>query len=186
MQKKYIDLIPNKSNKETVLEVSVGYDLGGYNYWNNTINKRGYYLFCTPCELREITVPKGIPYTTVTQIMGKGLKILLKEVTRQSKKAAAEADRLVEKQIEHLIQKTCVLYGLELRYNHLHRCKDFEHLRSNLTLEDLDGLELFLSEYLDNTNLNAYEAKYPNGHPEVVCWYEGMLTTNELLDIYIN
>lgn len=110
--KKYIDLIPTNCNKENALCVETGYSLGGYNYWNGSTNQRGYYLYITPVEIKERDHGN-----IVSKMLGKGLKILLKEVTRKSVKAEREAEILAEEKMQYLIDQVCKKYGLVLKTN---------------------------------------------------------------------
>lgn len=111
--KKYIKLIPSDT-KENTLCLTIGYSLGGYNWYNGDSERRGYYLYCSPCNRETKKLNDGKEYTTVTETLGKGAKVLLKEVTRQSKKSETEA-------VEIAYQKECMLinlvvekYGLKL------------------------------------------------------------------------
>lgn len=113
MEKKYIE-IEKGSDGENVLQISVDYSLGGYNWYNGDQERRGYYLYCTPCEIRENEF-RGASYKSVTQVLGKGLKILLKEVSRRSKKAEEEAIKIAEEKEDFVISKVCERYGLKLK-----------------------------------------------------------------------
>lgn len=110
----YIPLIPNSKNEENCMEVSTNYELGGYNYWNGQTNGRGYYLHALPCLRETNRLSNGQEYTTVTQTLGKGFKICVKEVLRRSKKAEAEAERNACKQIVFLVKQVCEKYEIEL------------------------------------------------------------------------
>jgi hypothetical protein len=85
--KKYIEATGKDCNR---LEVTLDYSLGGYNYWNGNTDGRGYYLYVSPVTItsREYN---GRPYETVSQVLGQGIKKLVKPVQRRSKKAEAEA-----------------------------------------------------------------------------------------------
>lgn len=100
---KYIPLVSNPgAYDENFLEVSVDYDLGGYNWFNSTYNKRGYYLYVTPCHRSN-----GLVRTQ----LGKGLKYLLKEVQRQSKKAREEALAMAAEKEAMVVEMVCARYG---------------------------------------------------------------------------
>jgi hypothetical protein len=90
--KKYIE-----RNGQT-LKVEVYYSLGGLNYFTGRQEKRGYYLSVTPVEIED----HG-GYRTETVTLFSGVKELLKEVTRRSKKAETEAEKLAEERMETLI-----------------------------------------------------------------------------------
>ena len=95
---------------ETHLDVDFGYELGGENWYSGGHNVRGYYLYCCPVKIKDMG-----GYTTVTSALGKGLKVLLKEVTRKSKKAEAEAREQAEKEMPKLISSVLRKYGLKLQ-----------------------------------------------------------------------
>lgn len=115
LNKEYLKLKPN-SDGETHLCVSMDYDLGGINYFNGKMNERGYYLYCTPCELSNSEF-NGRTYTTARTLVGKGLKKLLKKVTRKSKKAEEEATEIALESKAELIAAVCKQYGYELEDN---------------------------------------------------------------------
>lgn len=94
----------------------MNYDLGGMNYFNYTTIERGYYLYCIPCVLSDSEF-KGRTYTSVSTCVGKGLKKLLKNVTRKSKKAEEEATKIALESKAELIAAVCEQYGYELEDN---------------------------------------------------------------------
>ncbi len=112
--RRYIELAEN-DEKHNVLCVEVGYSLGGYNWYNGDSEPRGYYLYCTPCERKMNKLSDGREYASISQILGRGGKTLLKEVTRQSKKAKEEALKIAKEKENWLIQKVLNRYGLALK-----------------------------------------------------------------------
>lgn len=112
--KRYIPLGENE-HKETHIEVEVGYQLGGMNYWNYQTESRGYYLYATPCQLSTHPTSTGGEWQSITTTVGRGFKWLLKEVSRQSKKAEAEAIAIANEKMDWLIEKVCERYGLTLK-----------------------------------------------------------------------
>lgn len=108
LQKEYIKLKENK-DKETHLCIEMDYTLGGMNYYSCETNPRGYYLYATPCQLGN----RGT-CQCVSQVLGKGLKILLKEVTRKSKKAEDIATQIALERKSELIAAVCKEYGYEV------------------------------------------------------------------------
>lgn len=80
------------------LKVEVYYDKGGQNYFSGKWVRRGYYLMVIPVKREE---RNGIVIETVTAYSG--VKMLLKEVQRQSKKAGQEALALAKEKINDLI-----------------------------------------------------------------------------------
>lgn len=112
--KKYIDLEVGPTG-ENALEISVDYTLGGHSYLSGKNVSRGYYLYCTPCEVSEKQLFNGKPYRTVTTTAFRGLKVLLKEVSRQSKKAEQEALNLAAEKEDWLVSEVCKSYGLKIK-----------------------------------------------------------------------
>lgn len=99
--KKYL-----KTNKENVfLKVETYYNKGGINYFSYKTERRGYYLSVSPVERA-----RGFE----SYIAFSGIKFLIKEVKRQSEKAAKESDALSEKYETALIEKVLQESGLEL------------------------------------------------------------------------
>lgn len=83
------------------LKVEVYYSLGGMNYFASTNERRGYYLSVSP--VNRTTSGNGIVIESYTAYTG--IKELLLEVGRKSKKAEKEAEALAsEEKIEKLIQ----------------------------------------------------------------------------------
>lgn len=108
LKKEYIKLKEN-GDKETHLCVEMDYNLGGMNYFNYQEVPRGYYLYVVPCTLED----RGT-YQTVSQVLGKGLKILLKQVARRSKKAEDTAIQIAQERKAELIAAVCKEYGYEV------------------------------------------------------------------------
>lgn len=108
LKKEYIKLKEN-GDKETHLCVSMDYDLGGMNYFNYQEVPRGYYLYATPCKLSDRN-----GYSAVETCLGKGLKILLKQVARRSKKAEDTAIQIAQERKAELIAAVCKEYGYEV------------------------------------------------------------------------
>jgi hypothetical protein len=99
--KRYIP-IKNEKNSENFLRIMMDYSLGGVNWYNSAEEKRGYYLYCSPVEKKISSYSNGEPFVTYTETVGKGGKFLLKEVSRQSKKAKEEACLLAKQKTEEL------------------------------------------------------------------------------------
>lgn len=74
------------AGEETHLRIDLYYDLGGYNVFTYKTSPRGYYASFCPVK-REVHTH----YTMESFVGFSGFKVLLKEVTRQSKKARTEA-----------------------------------------------------------------------------------------------
>ena len=102
--KKYIALKENGQNA-THLKIELHYSKGGMNYFSYQQERRGYYLMVTPVERKGIM--EGF-------IAFSGIKKLLKEVKRQSAKAEAEAESMVEQNEHELIEYVLNKEGLEL------------------------------------------------------------------------
>lgn len=111
ISKKMIELAPNKA-KDTHLLIEVNYEKGGANLLGGPTRKRGYHLFAFPVE--KFT-PEGHDVALIRQELGKGLSVLLLEVSRQSKKAEEKAIALAAEQEAYLIEKVCTRYGLTVK-----------------------------------------------------------------------
>ena len=104
--------VPLKENAEgfTHIHVRTNYSLGGINYFTYKNEARGYWLHITP-----VTKENKYDCRMISFVSSKpGIKTLLKEVTRKSAKAEAEAERLALNKEEQLIEHVCTKYGLEL------------------------------------------------------------------------
>jgi hypothetical protein len=83
------------------LKVEVYYNLGGMNYFTSRVEKRGYYLSVCPVKR---TVSECGSYATETYGAFTGVKELIMEVKRKSKKAEEESETIVEGRIDLLIE----------------------------------------------------------------------------------
>ena len=100
--------IPCKDGKDVkcnVLEVRVYYDIGGISYATYEPKKRGYYLSVSPLVVSGCCVS----YQGFT-----GCYKFLKEVSRQSKKAADEAVKIAQEVKQQVIDYVCTQHGIEL------------------------------------------------------------------------
>lgn len=79
-----------------VIEYSISYDLGSYNYWYSQSNPRGFYLHGVPMKRH------GVVQSYCLMGDESGLKHRLLEVNRRSKKAEAEAVKLANEHIKEL------------------------------------------------------------------------------------
>ena len=68
-------------------------------------------------------------------------------------------------------------------------CKDFRILKGSLSDEALKGIEAEIEDFQDNymkvDNVREYEEKHDvanKGFPDAVLWYEGLITTEDLID----
>ena len=103
---KYIKVKEN-AEKITHLKIELYYDKGE-NYYRGGKEKRGYYLSVVPIERKDFNGYVSERYSAFT-----GVKLLIKEVTRKSSKAEAEAEKLAETATEKLIDYVCRQNGLE-------------------------------------------------------------------------
>ena len=101
---KYYALKEN-GQKNNYLRADLFYDLGGYSYFTGNANARGYYISVRP-------VSKGDRMESYT--LFDGIKKLVKEVTRQSKKAEQEAENMFPDEVQQLIDYVCKQHGYEL------------------------------------------------------------------------
>ena len=107
--KKYI---PVEGKKDVnFIKVHTFYDLGGMNVFTGKPGKRGYYVSCTPV-FRD-TRGTGVMMESV--ILGSGYKQLCKEVTRQTKKAEAEAEQIAEVLYGAIVDRICREEGLTIK-----------------------------------------------------------------------
>lgn len=112
MLEKYIPVKATKTggHKTTHIKIRLYYTLGGYNYFTYKREPRGYYLTVSPVEREEIR-----PGCWMEGFIAfSGYKHLVKEVTRQSKKAEAEAEQESAKLAPAMIERVCREYGLEI------------------------------------------------------------------------
>ena len=105
---KYLE-IENKNHNATHVKVRLYYDLGGYDYLSYTPKQRGYYLSVQPVERASRD-----GYTTESFTAFTGTKFCILPVTRKSKKAAAEAERIAAEKEKILIDYVCRENGLVL------------------------------------------------------------------------
>ena len=90
-----------KTANGTILYYHVSYDLGGYNYFTSQAIERGYYLSIQR-QRNEFTA-----FTDLSDKAG-AARMLLKTVSRKSKKAQATAEGLALDEL----QKVSNIYGL--------------------------------------------------------------------------
>lgn len=72
------------------------------------------------------------------------------------------------------------------RWSNLERCREYSVLYSNFSHTEMNRFEEQLKEYLNKTDMTEGDL---NSVPLIVCWYEGLVSTElllmELLEIYI-
>ena len=94
-----------EGSKVNNIKVRFDYSLGGINYFNYNMEKRGYYAYFTPVWRGT----SGSGFITESYTMFSGFKVLLLEVSRKGKKAEAEALKIFEqekqKYIDHIINQ---------------------------------------------------------------------------------
>lgn len=88
-----------------VIEASIYYSLGGFNYFTYEDEPRGYYFSLVPCE-------KGGGWRSYTAFSG--VKTCVLECGRQSKKREQEAAAMFDSLIEKHLERFCEKRGLEL------------------------------------------------------------------------
>ncbi len=101
-----------KTEQGKTIEIEVLYDLGGWNYFTGVLERRGYYLHCTPILISRDKDGKvrNRVYTAFT-----GIKHFLLEVKRKSKKAEKEAIELAKDMEDELIDYVCKKNGLTIK-----------------------------------------------------------------------
>lgn len=107
--KKYIEIKENPA-KITHLKIELRYSLGGMNYFTGRAENRGYYLLVTP--VTRGTSAGGFIMESYTAFTG--IKQIIKQVTRKSAKAEAEAEKLAADAMENLINYVCNNNGIEI------------------------------------------------------------------------
>lgn len=100
MEKYLATTTPNK-----FIKVSTYYRKDGMNYFTYKTEARGYYLSVTPVE-RARGFESFVAFT--------GFKVLLKEVTRASKKAEAEAETIAERDWQKYAEIAAKESGLQI------------------------------------------------------------------------
>jgi hypothetical protein len=105
--KRYIEL--NENANATHLVIETKYNLGGLNCFTYAQEKRGYYLHVYPVK-RETR--NG--YTLESFGAFTGTKHCIKEVTRQSAKAAAQAEENALNYIHNLVCHVCRKNGFTI------------------------------------------------------------------------
>lgn len=104
MSKKYINVSGNGAN---ALKVEVYYHLGGYNVFTYKEEPRGYYLSVSPVEHSNVGGVEMESYTAFS-----GVKELLVEVKRKSKKQEENAENIAQERVENLVNYVCNKNGL--------------------------------------------------------------------------
>lgn len=107
--KKYIKVKENPA-KVTHLKIELYYDLGGMNYFTGRAENRGYYLSVSP--VTRGTSAGGFVSESYTAFTG--IKQNIKQVTRKSAKAEAEAEKMAADVMDNLIDYVCRENELEI------------------------------------------------------------------------
>lgn len=107
--KMYYELKENSAHA-THLKCELYYSLGGMNYFTGKREGRGYYASVVPVERKSY----GNGMMMEGYMAFTGTKMLLKEVSRKSAKAEAEAEKIAEDAFNRLIEYVLNENGLEL------------------------------------------------------------------------
>lgn len=105
--KKYLN-IKNPTKNINVLKIELYYNLGGYNVWHHTYEKRGYYISVTPLY-KEGCMESYVMFT--------GAKKCIKEVSRKSEKAYNSALDSIGEYLPGLIDYVCTENNIEVAQN---------------------------------------------------------------------
>lgn len=108
MSKKVKTYLKANGHGCNAIELSIGYELGGYNYFSGASNRRGYYAYAVP-----LTVSERDGYRSFTQALFDGAKVFLKEATRFSQKTA-DSFALTDAVVQDLLDKVLQAYGMTL------------------------------------------------------------------------
>ena len=82
--------------RKNTLYYSVGYDLGGYNYFTGGTRERGYYLNIQR-KYREFSAFEGLEKPSGA------VRILLIPVKRQSVKSKEQAEKMAEQKVAEIV-----------------------------------------------------------------------------------
>ena len=67
----------------------------------------------------------------------------------------------------------------------LSSCKDFNRLKKNFSKEMLEMFEKTIEEYENGTSENdGYSILDLDNQPIIIGWYEGLVTTDDLINYY--
>ena len=94
---KYFALTRGDTN---AINVSVRYNLGGYNPFTSKQEKRGYYISIGPCNVNRMD-----GYNTIETVAFSGYKMLIKELKRDSNKAYEEAKQFADDNMKRLFKE---------------------------------------------------------------------------------
>lgn len=102
---------PVKANAKGVTDIQIDfhYSLGGYSYATYKPYPRGYYVNVTPVTIRDEGTWRSVSFTAFT-----GYSYIIKEVSRKSNKAEAEARAIADSRMDQFLQEVCERNGLEL------------------------------------------------------------------------
>lgn len=103
--------ITRENSDNNVLDVSIFYDKGGYNYYNGGVNRRGFYVSATP---------KTKDGNSIRVVMFEGLKMFLLETGRFSQKKLDELSFDCS-EVHTLVDKVCNEYGITIIDNPIER-----------------------------------------------------------------
>lgn len=67
------------------------------------------------------------------------------------------------------------------KWKNLKEHEDFDILKRKCSDEDLDLFEEELIDFLNSNEADIHEDNYP----PIACWYNGMWSTDDLLDFYV-
>lgn len=80
--------LSNPIDKATELEISVGYEKGGINYFSGEVNKRGAYVYVIPVSRGNGTIRRVL----LGDIHTAGFKVLVKEMGRKNQKIISDIE----------------------------------------------------------------------------------------------
>lgn len=104
-----VEALEKSTCNANYLKIELYYTLGGYSCFTYSVQPRGYYVSIIPMQ-RDFK--NG--YGTETYGLFDGGKHLLKECSRKSKKAQAEAEKEFDNCIDELIDFVCKKNNLQL------------------------------------------------------------------------
>jgi len=92
-------------DSEEEVQISTGYELGGYNNWNGQTNGRGYYVYAQPVKRKD----NCISFTLFS-----GFKQLVEPVNRKGEKAKQRTEVFAEQNALDLARKLAERENFEL------------------------------------------------------------------------
>lgn len=85
------------------VQIQINYNLGGLNFFNDKQEKRGYYLYFSPCK--HTVMNNGICCTETRPMHERSFKICIKEVKRKSTKTFNDLNVRFNENLQTILEK---------------------------------------------------------------------------------